>query len=453
MVASAGTPIHFAHVHRVPVWRTHCRRDPPRRAAAAWTGFNADGLARAALGLAFVVAVYLAKAVRGGLQALPEGRVVAAQVIGLDYWRIARLIVRPPALVLVAALLLAVRPAGAQRAPQTSDVIEQAWRSWMSKSVDRSGGLVVLRGGRLVREAAIGVVRPGASVPYASLSKAITGVCVARLIERGRLAFNMPLSQALARTLARLGRPADPRLLAVTIGELLVHRAGFDGKRDEANAPLAGYLRRNTARRTAFDVQLKWLLRDPLTYEPGTHYAYSNAAYLVLGAVIEEASGRDYEDYCRETVLVPLSARQAELDPEWRILSSYGGWRMPLADYGRFYRAFALGSSAIGPTERAWMMSPDGKQTGAGVHYGLGTFVRPTPVGGGRFWHWGAWTYNLPGAADGPLKASYSTYAVRMGSLDADMVMYVQPGLGEGPGRGEIDRALGDAARSVTDWR
>ena len=40
-----------------------------------------------------------------------------------------------------------------------------------------------------------------------------------------------------------------------------------------------------------------------------------------------------------------------------------------------------------------------------------------------------------------------------MGSLDADMVMYVQPGLGEGPGRGEIDRALGDAARSVTDWR
>jgi CubicO group peptidase (beta-lactamase class C family) len=278
------------------------------------------------------------------------------------------------------------------------------------------------------------------------------------LIERGRLAFDMTLSQALARTLARLGRPADPRLLAVTVSELLVHRAGFDGKHDEVNAPLAGYLRNNTARRTAFDTQLQWLLREKLTYPPGTHYAYSNAAYLVLGAIIEEASGKDYEGYCREAVLLPLGARQAELDPAWRILSSYGGWRMPLADYGRFYQAFALGNPAIGPAERAWMMSPDGKQTGSeqiggGTHYGLGTFVRPTHVGGGRFWHWGAWTYTLPGAADGPLKASYSTYAVRMGPLDVNMVMYVQPALGKGPAHGAIDRALGDAARSVTDWR
>lgn len=363
------------------------------------------------------------------------------------------LIVLQLAVILAAAFLLAVGPAEAQRAPQTPDAIEQVWQGWMGKSDKRSGGLVILHGGRVVREATVGVVRPGESVPYASLSKAITGVCIAKLIQRGRLTFDMPLSQALARTLARLGRPADPRLLSVTVSELLVHRAGFDGKKDEANAPLAGYLRNNTGRRTAFDTQLKWLVREPLTYPPGTHYAYSNAAYLVLGAIIEEASGRDYESYCREAVLLPLGARQAELDPAWRILSSYGGWRMPLADYGRFYQAFAPGNPEIGPAERAWMISPDGKQTGGGTHYGLGTFVRPTHVGGGRFWHWGAWTYTLPGAMDGPLKASYSTYAVRMGPLDVNMVMYVQPALGKGPAHGEIDRALGDAARSVTDWR
>lgn len=367
------------------------------------------------------------------------------------------LTVRRLVVVLAAMFLLVAGPAGAQRGLQTADAIERAWSGWMARSDKRSGGLAVLHGGRMVREAVVGGVRPGESVPYASLSKAITGVCVARLIERGGLAFDMPLSQALARTLARVGRPADPRLLAVTVSQLLVHRAGFDGRHDEVNAPLAGYLRNDTARRTAFDIQLAWLLRERLTYEPGTHYAYSNAAYLVLGAIIEEASGRDYEGYCREAVLLPLGARQAELDPAWRILSSYGGWRMPLADYGRFYQAFALGNPAIGPIERAWMMSPDGKQTGSGqiggTHYGLGTFVRPTHVGGGRFWHWGAWTYSLPGAADGPLKTSYSTYAVRMGPLDLSMVMYVRPALGKGPARGEIDRLLGDGARSVTDWR
>lgn len=354
---------------------------------------------------------------------------------------------------LMAIILLVPVPAGAQRVPRTADAVEQAWRGWMGKSDTRSGGLAILQGGRVVREATVGSVMSGASVPLASLSKAITGVCVARVIERGRLTFDSPVSQALARTLARLGRPADPRLLAVTVSQLLVHRAGFDSRQDEVNAPLAGHLRNNTARRTAFDAQLGWLLREQLTYPPGTHYAYSNAAYLVLGAIIEEASGRDYEGYCREAVLVPLGSRQAALDPAWRILSSYGGWRMPLADYGRFYQAFAPGNPAIGAAERAWMMSPDGKETGGGTHYGLGTFVRPTHVGGGRFWHWGAWTYTLPGAADGPLRASYSTFAVRMGPLDVDMVMYVQPALGKGPARGEIDRALGDAARSVTDWR
>ena len=71
-------------------------------------------------------------------------------------------------------------------------------------------------------------------------------------------------------------------------------------------------------------------------------------------------------------------------------MSSYGGWRMPTADYGRFYQAFALGNPAIGPQARAWMMSPDGKRVGSGgVHYGLGTFVRPTATGGGNFWHLG----------------------------------------------------------------
>ena len=40
----------------------------------------------------------MSKAVRGGLQALPDGQVEAAQALGLGYWRITRLIVLPQAL-------------------------------------------------------------------------------------------------------------------------------------------------------------------------------------------------------------------------------------------------------------------------------------------------------------------------------------------------------------------
>jgi general L-amino acid transport system permease protein len=62
------------------------------------SGFDVDKLTRAILGLAFVVAAYMAEAVRGGLQALPEGQAEAAQALGLGYWRIQSMIVLPQAL-------------------------------------------------------------------------------------------------------------------------------------------------------------------------------------------------------------------------------------------------------------------------------------------------------------------------------------------------------------------
>ena len=62
------------------------------------TGFDVDRQARAVIGLAFVIAAYMAEAVRGGLQALPEGQAEAAQALGLGYWRIQRMIVLPQAL-------------------------------------------------------------------------------------------------------------------------------------------------------------------------------------------------------------------------------------------------------------------------------------------------------------------------------------------------------------------
>ncbi len=62
------------------------------------TGFDVDRLARAVIGLAFVIAAYMAEAVRGDLQAVPEGQTEAAQALGLGYWRIQRMIVLPQAL-------------------------------------------------------------------------------------------------------------------------------------------------------------------------------------------------------------------------------------------------------------------------------------------------------------------------------------------------------------------
>src|SRR4029077_4751025 len=44
---------------------------------------------------------------------------------------------------------------------------------------------------------------------------------------------------------------------------------------------------------------------DPLRFEPGTRREYSNAGYVVLGLVVEAASGEDYYAYVREHVFAP----------------------------------------------------------------------------------------------------------------------------------------------------
>jgi general L-amino acid transport system permease protein len=62
------------------------------------SGVGVDRLARAIIGLGFVIAAYMAEAIRGGLQALPKGQAEAATALGLTYWKTTGLIVLPQAL-------------------------------------------------------------------------------------------------------------------------------------------------------------------------------------------------------------------------------------------------------------------------------------------------------------------------------------------------------------------
>jgi general L-amino acid transport system permease protein len=62
------------------------------------SGIGIDRLARAVIGLALVIAAYMAEAVRGGLQAIPKGQYEAATALGLRYPARTALIVLPQAL-------------------------------------------------------------------------------------------------------------------------------------------------------------------------------------------------------------------------------------------------------------------------------------------------------------------------------------------------------------------
>ena len=48
---------------------------------------------------------------------------------------------------------------------------------------------------------------------------------------------------------------------------------------------------------------------EPLSFQPGQKWDYSNAGYIVLGAIIERVSGQSYYDYVREHIFKPAGMK------------------------------------------------------------------------------------------------------------------------------------------------
>jgi CubicO group peptidase (beta-lactamase class C family) len=163
---------------------------------------------------------------------------------------------------------------------------------------------------------------------------------------------------------------------------------------------------------------------------------------LALGAIIEEASGKRYAPYCREAVMAPLGI-SGDLEPSWRVMWSYGGWRLSAEHYLAFLDLFDGRDQRLGAVPKAWMLDPTGKATSprGEAWYGLGTFVRKAEPSVSHH-HFGSWVYNLK-ANHGPLRTSFLTLAVRRGDGTAWFV-YAAPR----PPRSEDDNPY----RGVKRW-
>jgi CubicO group peptidase (beta-lactamase class C family) len=352
--------------------------------------------------------------------------------------------------------LLAAETAYAQVQPaDTAATFDQTLRTWAEKHKIEKAIIIVRHGSKIAYTARLGDADPAAPHHIFSPSKAITAACIGTLVRDKKLAFDTTIATGLARFLKAHAKLEDPRMGDITVGHLLTHRAGFSGTAETADpitdAVLKVYLEANSATETPGPQLLTAALQSKLARDPGGQFAYGNAAYTVLGAMIEEASGRPYEAYCQNQVLKPLGI-SAALDPNWRVMSAYGGWRMTGADYLKFLDIMEGTNPLLGAEPRNWMLEPDGKtaNTDGSVWYGLGVFVRKAGTSV-NIWHWGSWRYDLPKGKIGPLKTNAMTYAVRLASGSGWFVA-ASPSVESNEARFELDRALAATYRSVKTW-
>jgi N-acyl-D-amino-acid deacylase len=236
------------------------------------------------------------------------------------------------------------------------------------------------------------------------------------------------------------GAKFDERWKNVTIAHCLAHTGGWD--RDKSYDPMFQAIRMAKSLKVELPILpehiIRYQLGQPLDFDPGERYAYSNFGYSLLGRIIEKVSNQPYETYVREQVFKPLGITRARmggsLESEraegevryyvakegkaiatvgpgagevqvpigygtWRqeTLDSHGGWIASAGDLARFAAAFDVldgGERTRGgllkPESVRLMISPHSEipspedKTKITARYGYGWALKDEPDGNGK---------------------------------------------------------------------
>jgi len=162
-------------------------------------------------------------------------------------------------------------------------------------------------------------VQPDSLFRIASISKPLTAVAVLQQVEQGKFKLDDRVFDVLPAG-EWLPEKHDERLRTITIRQLLQHTGGWDRNKSfdpiGRIADIARVLRKAPPVGPA-DV-IRYTLTLPLDFDPGTRYAYYNVDYLLLGRLIELATGQGYESVIKQKVLQPVGVSRMQLGRAWK---------------------------------------------------------------------------------------------------------------------------------------
>jgi CubicO group peptidase (beta-lactamase class C family) len=225
----------------------------------------------------------------------------------------------------------------------------------------------------------------GVSQPLriASLSKSLTAIGIALLIQNGQLTLKTRLGEVLPRYLQAKGHQLDPTLAKLDIEHILAHRAGL--RTNLISDPKNGLSSSKVLELLSPDAHFSdYLLMSSADNSDGTsEYRYSNLSYVILGMVIEAVSGQSYETFCQIHILEPLRI-SGRIPPDLRRVAPFGGWEMSEPDLLRLWAVFDVNHPSLLTRQilEATLLSRSLPPTEAhsAVYYTLGTYVRQDAV-------------------------------------------------------------------------
>ena len=204
--------------------------------------------------------------------------------------------------------------------------VDKVFSNFMSEWNIPGGSIAIVKDGRLVYARGFGyadkesneLVKPHHLFRIASVSKPITSIAIMKLVEDGLIDVDAKVfgTNGILRG-SDYSTILDPRVENITVRHLLHHTSGWgfiNGDRDPTFSTI------HIARELREDLPIgpvsiiKFMLTtQTLDSEPGTNYFYSNFGFCILGRVIEQVSGKSYENYVKTELLNPLGISEMQL--------------------------------------------------------------------------------------------------------------------------------------------
>jgi CubicO group peptidase (beta-lactamase class C family) len=269
--------------------------------------------------------------------------------------------------------------------PSLQDNIATAFRSWLRTNGITNASLVVMQNGQMIGKLGFGSRTSSTVVPIASLTKAITAMCIANLVDAGKLSYTDKVADRLSSFFKSITLPhTDANNM--TIEHLLRHTSGM--RFDSVVPPWATGIT-NTA--SADEMFAKAVLAKDFIRVPGTGMSsYNNVNYALLGMIIKQVTGQTYEAHCQQSVLTPHRFSNVRIGAGIPALGAFGGWEMSAEQYADFiyshYRKMSASADAFMNNSLS-----RGPITSGVSGYGLGVSVWKNPKGGRNIWHFGSW--------------------------------------------------------------
>ncbi|MDD5011291.1 MAG: serine hydrolase [Phycisphaerae bacterium] len=146
-------------------------------------------------------------------------------------------------------------------------------------------------------------VKPNATMRIASVSKPITAAIIRKLVRENKITLKTKVFSFLGEDITSLVK--DARLKKITIEDLLEHKGGWD--REKSFDPVFSLPESDSRYPNIGEMEprdlVAYMASRPLQFDPGTEKVYSNFGYVVLGRVVEKATGLPFRQYLRKKFL------------------------------------------------------------------------------------------------------------------------------------------------------